>query len=622
MMTIRGRLLATLIAFALAVPSVARAAGYPVNVCVGTKQKLAASYCKSAFGAWSNFETSGDAAKRDASLQKAATKLGGKWTKAETKSLAGGSDCAETTLSASTAVANVDSAIAAFIGQVNTGLDLGDKAQAKCGASIIKAAGSKCGAFLKAEAKYIRDLSKDPQGTKRDASKTKASGKFSAAFTKAACPTSATENDLESAVDAIAGDVVRDTTISPNVDDTQFTTITPTGPIQYLGKTLEPTCIHDTPYAFFVKRGSVNKLLVYYEGGGACWEQLTCSIPVCDATVKTDAGSGSDNPNFSTSGFASYTNPSNPFHDWNVVFISYCSCDIHFGDASQNYSNTDPMNPVHIEHRGFQNARVVEKWAREHFVNPDQVFVTGSSAGAYGAWFHAPLLHETWPASHFQVLADAGNGVVTQDFIDNFFPNWNFIGNIPPEFPEIADIITNGGGIPQYTEFVANRFPQTRWAHYATAYDGGQGGQTGFYNIMLHNNNPVNAVTWWQGSCQFNDVMVQQATDTYNDIHATTADNYRYYIGTGSRHTMWGSNKVYTDTTGGVPLLVDWVNAMLDGTNAWTNVVANDFGLLLAGDPRPGTLPTPPFYQVGSDVKVICPSSPSGAFIDAGGPFD
>ena len=36
------------------------------------------------------------------------------------------------------------------------------------------------------------------------------------------------------------------------------------------------------------------------------------------------------------------------------------------------------------------------------------------------------------------------------------------------------------GGIPAYTEFVAQRFPDTRWAHYATAYDGGLGGQTGF----------------------------------------------------------------------------------------------------------------------------------------------
>jgi hypothetical protein len=333
---------------------------------------------------------------------------------------------------------------------------------------------------------------------------------------------------------------------------------------------------------------------------------------VCDANVKTDAGAGSDNPNFVGSGFADMSNPDNPFRDWSVVFVSYCSCDIHFGDAAQDYANG-------IEHRGFQNARVVEKWAREHFVNPEQIFVTGSSAGAYGAWFHGPLLHETWPASEFQVLADAGNGVITQDFLENSFPNWNFIGNIPPEYPEIKEIIETGGGVPEYTKFVAGRFPNTRWAHYSTAFDGGLGGQTGFYNVMLNDNNPIAATTWWNGSCAFTEAMRQQAVDTAAAIDLTSG-NYRYYIGTGSRHTMWGSNKVYTDTTGGVPTLVDWVNAMLDGTVDWTNVECTNCGLLLPGDVRPPTIPTPPFQQVGPDVVVVC--SASGAFVDADDTLD
>ncbi len=140
------------------------------------------------------------------------------------------------------------------------------------------------------------------------------------------------------------------------------------------------------------------------------------------------------------------------------------------------------------------------------------------------------------------------------------------------------------------------------------------GGQTGFYNIMLHGNNPTAALTWWNGSCQFNSVMEQQAMDTYAAITPLT-NNYRYYVGTGSMHTMWGSNKVYTDTTGGVPLLVDWVNAMLAGTPAWTNVQCTDCGLLLPGDPRPPMIPTPPFVNRGSDVVVDC--SPSGAFLDS-----
>jgi hypothetical protein len=129
--------------------------------------------------------------------------------------------------------------------------------------------------------------------------------------------------------------------------------------------------MNGSPYKFFARRGTVNKLVMYYQGGGACWEQLTCSIPVCDNSV-TDG----DNPNGFSSGFADLSNPNNPFKDWNAVFVSYCSCDIHFGDAAQDYNNVDPAHPLHVEHRGYQNSKVAEKYAREHFLAPEAVFVT------------------------------------------------------------------------------------------------------------------------------------------------------------------------------------------------------------------------------------------------------
>ena len=176
--------------------------------------------------------------------------------------------------------------------------------------------------------------------------------------------------------------------------------------------------------------------------------------------------------------------------------------------------------------------------------------------------------------------------------------------------------LEEGTGIPGYTKAVAEHFPHTTWAHYSTAYDGGTGGQTGFYNIMLNDNNPIAALSWWEASCAFNTAMREQVIQTA----AEAPENYRYYIGTGSRHTMWGSNKVYTDTTGGVPTLVDWVNGMLDSTSsapdpAWTNVECTNCGLLLPNDVRPNPL-EPPFTQVGSDVVIQCTASPSGAFVD------
>ena len=159
--------------------------------------------------------------------------------------------------------------------------------------------------------------------------------------------------------------------------------------------------------------------------------------------------------------------------------------------------------------------------------------------------------------------------------------------------------------MPGYTEAVAKWAPDTNWAHYSTKFDGGGGGQTGFYNVMLKES-PIGALTWWEASCQFGATALQQSEDTYLEV----PDNYRYYFGTGSRHTMFGSDKVYDDITGGVPTIVDWVDAMLasgaDGRDEnWDNVVCEDCGLLLEGDPAPDPLAAP-FELRGEDTVIVC----------------
>jgi hypothetical protein len=191
--------------------------------------------------------------------------------------------------------------------------------------------------------------------------------------------------------------------------------------------------------------------------------------------------------------------------------------------------------------------------------------------------------------------------------LNNEFSNWNFLENVPVDIPGVRESIEGGNGIPDYTKAVASYFPNTNWAHYSTRYDGSAGGQTGFYNVMLTNGNPLAATQWWNASCQFGENVLAQSEEIAD---AVTTDNYRYYFGTGSRHTMWGSNKVYDDTTGGVPLVVDWVNAMLasgpDGRDEnWTDVLCNNCGLLLEGDPRPEPLEAP-FQQQGEDVVIVC----------------
>jgi hypothetical protein len=347
-----------------------------------------------------------------------------------------------------------------------------------------------------------------------------------------------------------------------------------------------------------VKRGTVNKLIVYYQGGGACWDFLTCGQIA--PTFKQTAGPG-DNPANASTGFADYTDPENPFRDWNAVFVPYCTGDVHWGDAVVQHLPDSDIATIH--HKGRVNAAVAEKFAREHFVHPDQVFVTGSSAGSYGAVVNGLFLQEdAYPSTPFAVLGDGGNGVITQDFLENDLAKWGIEQNLPRWIPALDQPLTELTASDLWTE-AALFYPQSRFANYSTAYDGGQGGQVGFYNIMLSGDVISDWFLWWRPSCEWNDEMRALVQDSA----ARAPENYRYYIGVGSRHTMWGNDKVYTDTTGGVPTIVDWLSAMLEGTPDWTNVECTDCGQLLPGDPRPNP-PQPPYVQdpVTGEVRIDC----------------
>ncbi|MBW1905823.1 MAG: hypothetical protein JRJ24_11040 [Deltaproteobacteria bacterium] len=570
---------------------------YAANICVGAKQAAAGEYCTAAFEAWATWAGDQDDSARDAAIDVASTTLEDSWQGAETAAEGAGANCSDSAWPASSAADSIKTAIDAIAQSVTDGLDLGMSGHATCAGDILDASGAACDEVLAAEGVHVGDLYADMDGSTLAQATEDAVATFSeawAAATSGECPTNATE---ESVVDELQGVVVlavTNTTVTPGLSSDAFTALEP-GQTEYLGRTYDPQCMQGDQYRFFGRRGTVNKLVMYYMGGGACWNNLTCGLPTCSTAPPTDLD-GLD------SGFGDFDNPQNPFRDWHFVFVSYCSCDIHFGDATQEYVG---FEDVTVEHKGFHNAKVAERWAREHFLNPEEVFVTGSSAGSYGALFNAPLLHDVWPASQFHILGDAGNGVITTDFLQNEFSNWNFVENLP-DIPGVVESITEGNGMPGYMESVADYLPDTNWANYSTMFDGGSGGQTGFFNMMLNDGNPLAAQVWWEASCQFGETALAQSDDIYD----TVPDNYRYYFGTGSRHTMFGNDKVYDDTTGNVPTVVSWVEAMLasgpDGRDPdWTNILCEDCGLTLAGDPAPSPLEAP-FEMRGEDIVIVC----------------
>ncbi|MEM9187784.1 MAG: pectin acetylesterase-family hydrolase [Myxococcota bacterium] len=229
-------------------------------------------------------------------------------------------------------------------------------------------------------------------------------------------------------------------------------------------------CARGTEYRFFVRGGRTDRVIVDFQGGGACWNDVTCSF--ADALFSDSTGTLEEFTAFANSETAQagiFTNdPSSPFADWTIVHIPYCTGDIHWGNSFQEYSTGLP-----IEHRGFVNAQAALDWVYSRYEMPERMFVTGCSAGAYGAALHSAYIANHYPNIDMAVLADSGAGIITDSFLNDSLPNWNAEAALPSFIPSVQVPIAQLSLTDLYIG-LGETFPQHRFAQTGTAFDDDQ----------------------------------------------------------------------------------------------------------------------------------------------------
>lgn len=180
-------------------------------------------------------------------------------------------------------------------------------------------------------------------------------------------------------------------------------------------------CAQGDPYAFFARPADPDRLLIYFQGGGACWDRATCgAYGPYDKTV-TDVES-----EVGASGIFDFTDPRNPVAGYTMVVVSYCTGDVHTGSRTETFAGDPPMT---IGFHGYDNASAVLDWTFANYPGAQQVFVTGTSAGAYGAAFNAGRIFDAYPAAAQYVLGDAGAGITPEDWLG--FDQWGTFDLLP-----------------------------------------------------------------------------------------------------------------------------------------------------------------------------------------------
>ncbi len=177
-------------------------------------------------------------------------------------------------------------------------------------------------------------------------------------------------------------------------------------------------CGNGTPYKFFVNRvAQSSNTLVYFEGGGACWDYETCSgnagiLGARNADGIPDNYLGLLTPATSlVSPFVFRLNPWNSIktQKWNLVYVPYCTGDIYFGDKVSVYEDASgEADPLVWHHNGLRNGRAVTAWLKNNLQQPGQLVMTGCSAGGAGAMTNYHPMRRDIAARKSFLLNDSG----------------------------------------------------------------------------------------------------------------------------------------------------------------------------------------------------------------------
>lgn len=315
-----------------------------------------------------------------------------------------------------------------------------------------------------------------------------------------------------------------------SADASGWTTIEPGG---------ETSCATGAPYEFHVKPGrgeDAEKLLVFLNGGGACWNGNQCSLDE-EPTPYVPFAKIDDNDPRKAGGIFDEDNPENPLKNWTQVFAPYCTGDVHLGNRDVTYDSW--KEEFTIRHRGRTNVEAVLDWVYENVKAPERIIVAGSSAGAIAAPFYGAEVANHYGDAEIIALADGAGGYRDPE-IAGLIENWGFWEGAPEW---VSDIDRETASFEAIDEAAAKHAPKMRVVEYDAAYDSVQemflrllGNEERLYPLLQKN----------------------------RDELGEKIPGFESYTARGTAHTILRDDWLYTYEEEGVRM-VDWLKALADG---------------------------------------------------------
>lgn len=211
-----------------------------------------------------------------------------------------------------------------------------------------------------------------------------------------------------------------------------------------------------------VRYGTGDGLVVFFEGGGACFNLATCLLN--DAfrdfgALKFDAwklGLGQG-------GIFDPDDADNPVADWSVVYVPYCTGDVHAGDRED--VGIDGVFGAQ-QFVGYRNVGHYLERIVPTFADVGQVLVTGQSAGGFGAAFNYDRIAGAFPGARVTLLDDSGPPMRDMYLAPCLQAEWRSLWNLDATLPLDCDecFSDDGGGISNLALYLGDKHPDQRLA--------------------------------------------------------------------------------------------------------------------------------------------------------------
>jgi hypothetical protein len=303
----------------------------------------------------------------------------------------------------------------------------------------------------------------------------------------------------------------------------------------------DSTCDDGSPTGIAVNPGTGADLVVLLNGGGACWDYLTCYA------LNTASHGPFGEPQFQQ--LAATALPGsildralagNPFRDATLVFVPYCTGDIHGGDNLALY--VGPAETRLYHHAGRTNVIAFLRRLAATWPAPARLVVSGASAGGFGTLIDYDAFRHYWPGSRAFLVDDSGPplgpGAVSPALLAAWFASWRLDRALDPVCgaacrTDLSALITA----------LSQRFPQDRLALLSSLQDQVI---SGYYLLS-------------------GPALEQELLRISAQVIAPTP-NVRAFLVNGTSHTMLGNPASFSQ---GIPLLT-WLDQEVSGDAAWS----------------------------------------------------